>query len=63
MLKNRLFWKVMPASLAFLMALILMTAIAVTSGFVHIQMDQVIAPPGIRVLDWLWKVFICHCAF
>jgi len=61
MFKNRLFLKVMPASRLFAMALILILAVAVTSGFIHIQTDQVIAPPSLRVLDWLWRVFVCQC--
>jgi len=60
---NRLFLKVMPASRVFGMVLILILAIAVTSGFIRIQTDQVIAPPGVRVLDWLWRAFVCRCPF
>ena len=59
MLPNRSFLKVMPASRVFGMALILILAIALTSAF--IQTDQVIAPPSLRVLDWLWRVFVCQC--
>jgi hypothetical protein len=54
MLMNRLFLKGLPARRVFGTALILILAIAVTSGFIHIQTDQVIAPPALRVLDWLW---------
>jgi hypothetical protein len=61
MLPNRSFLKVMPASRVFGMALILILATAVTSAFIRIQTDQVIAPPGLRVLDWLWSVFVCRC--
>jgi hypothetical protein len=63
MFMNRLFLKGLPASRMFGMALILILAIAVTSGFIRIQTDQVIAPPGVRVLDWLWRVFVCRCPF
>jgi hypothetical protein len=35
--------------------------IVVTSGFVWMQTDQVIAPPGLRLMDGLWRVFICRC--
>ena len=58
---NRLFLKGMPATPALVMGLIVILAIAVTTGFVWIQMDQIIAPPGLRVLDWLWRVFVCGC--
>jgi hypothetical protein len=59
MLPNRSFLKVKPASRVFGMALILILAIALTSAF--IQTDQVIASPSLRVLHWLWRVFVCQC--
>jgi hypothetical protein len=58
MLMNRLFLKGLPARRVFGMAAILILAIAVTSGFIHIPTDQVIAPPALRVLDWLWSVYV-----
>jgi hypothetical protein len=63
MLINRFFLKGLPARRVFGMALILILAIAVTLGFIHIQTDQVIAPPALRVLDWVWSVFVCRCPF
>jgi hypothetical protein len=61
MITNRLFLKVMPARRALVIRLIVIVAIAVTTGFIRIQTDLVIAPTGLRVLDWLWRVFICGC--
>ena len=61
MLTNRSFWKVMPAGRALLLGLIITLAIIVTTGFVWMQRVQVIAPPSLRVLDWLWSVFVCRC--
>ena len=61
MYTNRLFLKIMPANRALLSGLIVIVAIAVTTGFIRIQTDQVIAPPGLRVLDWFWRVFVCRC--
>lgn len=46
----------------FFLAMIVALAVAMTTGFVWIQMDQVIAPPGLRLMDWLWRMFICNCA-
>ena len=40
MFTNRLFLKVMPASRALLSGLIVSVAIAVTTGFIRIQTDQ-----------------------
>ena len=42
--------------------LIIILGIAITTGFVWIQTDHVIAPPGLRLLDWVWRVFVCQCA-
>ena len=35
--------------------------VIVITSLVWIQADQVIAPPELRILDWLWKVFVCRC--
>jgi len=59
MIINRLFLKVMPARRALVIRLIVIVVIAVTTGFIRIQTDQVIAPPGLRVLDGLWRLFVC----
>ncbi|HKY55897.1 MAG TPA: hypothetical protein VJM08_16390 [Anaerolineales bacterium] len=58
---TRLFLKIMPASRVLVMGLIVILAIALATGFIWIQTDQVIAPPSLRLLNWLWKVFICQC--
>ena len=41
--------------------LLIILGIAVTTGFAWMQTDQVIAPPGLRIMDWLWRVFVCRC--
>jgi hypothetical protein len=38
--------------------LILILGVAVTTAFVWMQTDHVIAPPGIRILDWIWRAFV-----
>ena len=53
--------KIIPASRALVIGFIVILAITVTTGFVWIQTDHVIAPPGLRMLDWLWRIFICRC--
>lgn len=35
--------------------------IAVTVGLIWMRMEQVIAPPGLRIMDWLWRVFLFWC--
>jgi hypothetical protein len=37
-----------------IIVLAIMLALALV-GFTWMQTDQVIAPPSVRVLDWLWK--------
>jgi len=61
-LKINTYLKTVPAGRTFVIGLIMILGVAVTTGFVLIQMDQTIAPPGLRVLDWLWRVFVCRCS-
>ena len=53
--------KVFPTRRVLLTGLMIVLAIAVTAGFVWMQTDHVIAPPGFRLLDGLWRFFICRC--
>lgn len=41
-----------------MIGLIAVLGVAVTTGFIWMQNDPVIAPPGLRIMDWLWRVFI-----
>ena len=41
--------------------LLAILGVAVTTGFIWMQSDSVIAPPGLRMMDWLWRVFVCRC--
>jgi len=41
----------------FVIGLIVLCVLLVTSGFVWMQTDQTIAPPGLRVMDALWRMF------
>jgi hypothetical protein len=50
--------KTHPMSRVLITALILILSCAVTAGFAWLQTDRVIAPPGLRLMDWLWRVFI-----
>jgi len=53
--------KLMHPNRALMIGVTVFLAFTVTAGFVWMHSDQVIAPPGLRVLDWLWRVFICRC--
>jgi len=41
--------------------LIVILSVIVTTGFIWMQSDPVIAPPGLRILNWLWSVLVCRC--
>ena len=53
--------KVITVRRMLLIGLIFILGIALTTGFVWIQTDHAIAPPGLRLLDGLWRFFICRC--
>lgn len=38
--------------------LIVILSVAVTTAFVWMDPEHVIAPPGIRIMDWVWRVFV-----
>ena len=38
--------------------LLIVLSVAVTTGFIWIQTDHSIAPPGLRIMNWLWSVFV-----
>jgi hypothetical protein len=38
--------------------LLVILGVLVTTGFVWMQTDHVIAPPGLRIMDWLWRAFV-----
>ena len=44
-----------------LIGLIVIMGIAVTAGFVWMRTDHIIAPPGLRLMNELWTLFICRC--
>jgi len=44
-----------------LAGLMIFLAVAMTIGFVWIRTDHVIAPPGLRLMNELWTLFICRC--
>ena len=61
MLTNRLFQKVLTINRLRIMGLLAILAITVATGFIWILTDQVIAPPGLRMMDWLWRAVVCRC--
>jgi len=55
------FHKVIQNQRVLLTGLIIILGAAVTTGFIWMHIDHVIAPPGLRLMDALWKFFICRC--
>lgn len=53
--------KVIPIRRILVIGLIIILGIAVTTGFVWMQTDHVIAPPGLRLMYGLWRLFVCRC--
>lgn len=53
--------KVVRSDSAVLIWLMIILGIAVLAGVVGMQADQVIAPPGLRLMDGLWRLLICRC--
>jgi hypothetical protein len=49
--------KVIPNHRVLLTMLIVLLGIAVTAAFVWMQTAHVIAPPGLRLMDGLWRLF------
>ena len=46
---------------AIVIGLLIILGIAVATGFIRLQTDHVIAPPGLRLVDAFWRFFICRC--
>jgi hypothetical protein len=53
--------KMIPTRRVMVISMVVIVIVLVTTGFVWMRTDPVIAPPSLRVLDWLWTVFVCHC--
>ena len=49
--------KIIPNNRVLLAGLIVLLGIAATAAFVWMQTAHVIAPPGLRLMDGLWRLF------
>jgi hypothetical protein len=50
-----------PIRRVLVLGLMILLGIAITTGFAWIQTDHVIAPPGLRLIEGLWRLFVCRC--
>ncbi len=55
--------KSMPAISDLKVKIIGLMVLAISTGFVWMATNQVIAPPITRILDLLWRLFVCRCFF
>lgn len=37
--------------------------LVISTGFVWMATDQMIAPPIVRTMDLLWRLVVCRCFF
>lgn len=40
-----------------------MLLLVISTGFVWMATDQTVAPPLVRTMDILWRIFVCRCFF
>jgi hypothetical protein len=48
--------QIMPSNRALIMGLIALLAATATTGFMWMHSENIIAPPGLRLMSWLWRV-------
>jgi hypothetical protein len=53
--------KIIPSRRVLVTGLMIILGIAVTTGFVWMRAGHVIAPPGLSLIEDLWRLFICRC--
>jgi hypothetical protein len=56
--KIRPYFKFITVIRPYMIILILILACGLTSGFIWMRTAPVIAPPGLRLMDWFWRVFV-----
>lgn len=40
-----------------------MLLLVISTGFVWMATGQTVAPPLVRTMDILWRIFVCRCFF
>lgn len=62
-MKAQSFIKTQPAGSGLKFKIIGILILLISTGFVWMATDQVIAPPLVRTMDFLWKLVVCRCFF
>ena len=59
--KPRAYLNAIPSYQKLMIGLFVILASVMIMGFVWMSTDQVITPPWLRAMSWLWNVFVCWC--
>ncbi len=62
-MKMQTFQKPMPLNSGLKFKIMGILILAISTGFVWMATDQVIAPPIVRTMDLVWRLFVCRCFF
>ena len=53
----------MPSGMGLKVKIMGILILVVSTGFVWMATDQTVAPPLVRTMDTLWRIFVCRCFF
>jgi hypothetical protein len=62
-MKAQTLFRSLPANLGWKLTVMGILILLISTGFVWMVTDQVIAPPIVRTMDLLWKLVVCRCFF
>jgi hypothetical protein len=62
-MKTQTLIKSLPASSGLKVIIMGIAVLVISTGFIWMATDQVIAPPIVRTMDFLWRLFVCRCFF
>jgi hypothetical protein len=62
-MKAQTFLRTLPASSGLKLKIMGILILVISTGFVWMATDQVIAPPLVRTMDFLWRLIVCRCVF
>lgn len=62
-MRAQTFLKTLPMSSGLKLKIMGILILAISTGFVWMATDHVIAPPIVRTMDFLWRLLVCRCVF
>jgi hypothetical protein len=63
MMKAQTLIKTLPGNSGLKFIIMGIFVLLISTGFVWVATDQVIAPPLVRTMDFLWRLIVCRCVF